>query len=492
MSVQGLSAEITADASDFISSLEVAQESAEDLGDEATRVATKMQLLQGRIDEAGEESRELAGEATVAGLALNSLSGSSGRASLSLSSLLTSTVGVTGALSVMTATATAAAAAVASVGAAVISLAGIGGLLLGAGLLTNLERIKSVASDVAEQVTRALAPLGRTIGPLIVDALRAIPTLIRRIVNSIGGVQQFAAALRDLGAIAMQTIPPLVGAMADFARAVLPALRRVASFIGGRGSNAFRTLERSFMRMSTALGMIAVSVIDLLPTLIKFGTTLVQLFGPTLSVVVSLLDGFLEAVNGLASVIPSRLMPVLGALISLIVGGLIAASLTPATIAIAGVVVAVGALSKAWQALGKEIRSGITGWMLKGLSLLSDIANLAYKAAAGLATLAAIAGMGGPMAQLKSGLKLARGLSVTEGGLSGLKTADPTAGTGGRRRNEARRGNPSAREGSGLPPIEIVGNTEAIEGAGYRGADQRFEQESDDARGRGRRRGLGR
>jgi len=480
MAVQGLSAELSVDASDYIAGLEVAEQQTEELGDEAARVSRQMTLMQGRVDEAGDEMTELAGKSTVAGVALNGLSSSASRSSLSLSGLLASTVGVTGALGTLTAVALGASAAVAAVGAAVISLAGIGGLLIGAGLVTSFERLKTVASDVATEIKRALAPLGRTIGPLLVDALRAIPTLIRRIVNSIGGVQQFKNALQDLGAIAMQTIPPLVGAMADFARAVLPALRRVTAFIGGSGASAFRMLQGTFTRIADEVGRLLGAIIGLLPTLIRFGATIVETFGPALTLTVTLLDGFLEGVNALVSLIPSQLIPVIKVLGAVLIGTLVAASLTPASLAIAGVVLAIGALVKVFKTLQPQLAK-IAKKLQPVIETLRLVGQFAMFAAQAIAQLAAVSGLGGPGARVQAAAMAAGG--------SSLPTADATAGTGlrRRRRNEAQRGNPGARDGGGLPPIEVQGDTGVVKDVAWQSADDRISREERRSRGLNRR-----
>lgn len=297
MAFEGLSAQISAEAIDYNTTIERAKERTEELAQESDRVSLSMQVMQGRIDESADESRDLAASALAASGGLTSLATSGTQASLSMTSLSIALTGsVAPALGAAAVAALALVAVIATLGAAVLSLVGTFGLLLGAGVVTHLEDLKEAFQDVIPRIKDALRPLGRVFGPLLEQAIRAIPELVRRIVSAVGGVQQFRTALEDLGALAMEAIPPLVGAMTEMARTVMPTLRRIISFIKGEGRSILDQFQQTWVRISDELVAFAKAIIRLLPHLIQLGGILAE---GTLPLLTAFINGVTLLIRGI-------------------------------------------------------------------------------------------------------------------------------------------------------------------------------------------------
>jgi len=473
MSVQGLSAEVTADASDYLATIEIAQEQTEDFGDEATRVSRKMQLLQSRVDEAGDEMTEMAGKATVAGTALNSLnipSEITGSSLLNLSTTLTGSL-VPGLLA-GTAAAAALSAAIVSVGAAVASLAGTFGLLLGAGFVTRMESLKETFKDVIPQIKAALAPLGQVFGPLLQTAIQSLPQLTRNIVQAIGGVSEFRRTLSQLGQQLFRILPSLVAGMVDFARVALPAMREFLSIIGDGSGFAF--IQRIFQRIGDDVGRIARATASLLPPFLKLGGILIELLAPATATFLTTLSKSAQILTVLASAL-RPLFPLITGL-STIIGELFEKTLDGVLNSLKGIVnLLQGDIPAAMQNFRDVIKKSaipigkllIQALAAVGRGVINLVQSLTETLVNGIITtinkhvLPAVNSLIARINQLPAmNLQFATSLSTVD--IAGQQAA--------RRRSEARRGNPSAR--GGLPPIEVRADTGVVEDVAFAAGEE--------------------
>jgi hypothetical protein len=440
MAFEGLTAHITAEAADYNATVERAKDRTEELGDRADRVSLQMQVMQGRLDEAAEESRDLAASSTAASGGLLAMATTSSRTNFSLLALSASLTGsVLPAIGLVTGAVLALTSALAATAAAVLSVLGAFGLFIGAGVVTHLEELKQAFQDVAPRIKSALRPLGDVFGPLLEDAIRALPELTRRIVDAVGGVQQFESALRGFGRVLMQTIPPLVGAVANFARAVLPAFRRVTSYLNGSGSAVFNQLRRTFMSISDELGMFLGAVVRALPPLLKLGGTLAKGLLPILALLAEVIGFVAKGINGWITIF-----------------GMVAQVLK-------------GPFGQAIRAVTNPIQTlqslivTTANAVIRLINLLNELPGVSFQDMDTISTggvSSAVAGARGAQTRSRSTRRPASNLRASE-----------------RRRL-------SEQNGGELPPIEIKGDTAVIEEAGFRGADRRVNEERRNVRRR--------
>jgi hypothetical protein len=113
----------------------------------------------------------------------------------------------------------------------------------------------------------------------------------------VGGTDQFKQALRDFGALAADVLPTLFGLMFDLARAALPVLRDLFSFLHDNGGAALDDMKASVQELAPEMMELLDALIDMAPTLLEFGTNVGEILIPAITRLVRALDGFMETVN---------------------------------------------------------------------------------------------------------------------------------------------------------------------------------------------------
>jgi TolA-binding protein len=328
MAFQGLSVNVSGDSASAITSLEATQralsgtdraadsaaDSMEEFGDSVTNTTVKLTGLSGT---ASGTQASLLGLTTL-GLA-SSFSGAAGAA-----------VGLSTALTGITAAATPLVATLGGVAAAATGLAGGFGAVVGSGLIAfgkergeqNEERLEQIQarierleeleestgtltekqedqletlenqedkyedltgvtgglkdafSELQDELTPIIVDLGEEFVPLIEDAFDAIPTLARRIVDSLGPLDAFKNALRDAGETAMDAIPAAVEELMDLGREALPAARNLANFLVNNAQPAFEEMVATTKELGPTLVDFGDGVVDTIPKLNDIGTEL--------------------------------------------------------------------------------------------------------------------------------------------------------------------------------------------------------------------------
>jgi hypothetical protein len=475
MALEGLTAEVVADATDYIATMDRVIEKTDALQDEATNVSLAMAVLEGRMDEVSQESRELAASSLLASRSLSGLSASSGRASFSLTGLSTSLTGsVIPGLLGGTAAAAALSAAVVSVGGAVASLAGTFGLLLGAGIVTQMEKLKQSFEDVIPRIKEALRPLGRVFGPLLQEAIQSLPQLTRNIVQAIGGVSEFRGALAQLGRQLFEVIPSLVGGMVEFARVALPAMREFLSIIGDGSGFAF--IQRIFQRISDDVTRLVSATARLIPPFLKLGGVLVELLAPAATSLINILGKSAKILAVLANALRPLFPLITGVsrLFGSVFGKVLDGVLHGLTAMVALLRGDIPAAMKNFRKVMTESAIPIGELFLKALAGLGQaVINLGQWAAEGM-TNAIIGAINNRIIPAINSL-VARFNAQTPfqaGLVEKIPKADFTSevGQARMRRSQARRGNPSAREG--LPPIEVRGDTGVVEDVAFAAGEE--------------------
>lgn len=334
----------------------ILQAALDEVGDEAVGAGIKAQFLQDALDEVGDQATQAAVQSQAASGAFTSLSVSSQGASLSVGSLSTAFT-----LSLIPAVLTAATVlaplivTIGALAAGAAALAGAFGLIIGSGILAfgeekasqNREELSQterlidqyetmqetgqaltaqqqdrlrqlrqkkkeledqttatgalagVVGDLKDELTPLIVDFGREFIPLIREAVDAIPDVVEEMLNAVGGTDQFKEALRDFGAIAAEALPALVGLMFDLARAALPVLRDLVSFLQGNGDAALQDMKASVQELWPELMNMLDALIEMAPVLLEFGTNVGEVLIPALTDLIRVATGFMETINGM-------------------------------------------------------------------------------------------------------------------------------------------------------------------------------------------------
>lgn len=325
----------------------ILQSALDELQDETTDTATASYLLSRALDSVAENEREAAASAAPASGAITTLGVSSEGAGFSVSflstalqlSLIPSLLTVSTILAPLVAT-------VGAFAAVVGSLAAAFGGLIAVGAVTHMKELKAAFSESAKEISKLIQPLGEVFGPVLVQAVEALPTLVSRILEAIGPVDQFRRTLLEFGSIAMDVIPAVIGTMFDLARSALPALRSFVEYLQNNGAGAFNLMMSTAQELQPVLMSLISAVVDMLPPLLEFGTTVAQIVLPALTRLIRVAGRVMEYVNGLSTEMRNLAVKTAIAAPALVkVASLLAGLSNPVLAAIA----AVGALAAAYK-----------------------------------------------------------------------------------------------------------------------------------------------
>lgn len=164
---------------------------------------------------------------------------------------------------------------------------------------TAMGALGNVMSDLKDELVPIISEFGEQFIPLIEDALDAIPTLVRRMVDAVGGTEEFREALRDFGAAMMEVLPALTGFMFDLARDALPLAREFFSFLQSEGPDAMEGMLRSVSELEPEWRNLLDALIEMAPVLLEFGTNVAKIVLPALTALIRAATGFMETVNNM-------------------------------------------------------------------------------------------------------------------------------------------------------------------------------------------------
>jgi len=306
---------------------------------------------------------------------------------------------------------------VAILGAVVVALlgilsAGVAIASVGALLLgSGLLAFGQQAADrfsEAESAAEGLAQVAKTLQSRIVPILRPLGNAFAPLIGE--AVNALPSLVRNI----VSAVGPL-NSFKSAARAIGGAIARLLPLIVRLGSEAFRELK-------TELGLAGREFINLLPSLVRFGVRVLKFVLPALSLLMIVLQGTLRIVNGL----------------------------------IDGVLAAVNAVS----AFSVGINELLIQPMVRAITTTDKLINRLTRLVGLMQT---ISGGAGGQALLASGTAAA----ASAGGGATARRA-PTTG----RRNQARRGNPQARQEAGLPPIRVEGDTGVVKDVAFEGGQE--------------------
>lgn len=218
------------------------------------------------------------------------------------------------------------------------------------GALTK--RLKELKSEIFAIVE----PLGDQFVPLIRDAVNALPTLVQRIVDALGPLDAFTAALRDLGQFAMRAIPQMTEWFMDLGRETLPIFRDLAEWFVDRIPDMLEVMRNSVEATYDVWHEFLVAVVDVLGPMTRAGNVVTNIVVPALTDMVEALRDVFVWFNDLEPAL-QRMVTVASILAPavLFLSGkvfLVAAAfavLLPLLSSLAPIFVGLGAVIYAWQ-----------------------------------------------------------------------------------------------------------------------------------------------
>jgi len=217
-------------------------------------------------------------------------------------------------------------------------------------------------------------------GPLLVDAVEALPELVRRIVDSLGPLDQFADGLRDLGATAMEAIPALTGVMFDLAEQALPVVIDVLEWLMANGGEILDTMAEATATLGDELLELGGSTADLLGSMNDLGLVAGEFVIPALAdlfeVVADVIDDVLALDDSLRDLI------IAGSLVAPIIFA-IAAALGTLTSPLGVAIAAVAGFAALYRDNFMDIRdvtNDVLGGLMDTLNGLADALRPAFEA----------------------------------------------------------------------------------------------------------------
>lgn len=152
-------------------------------------------------------------------------------------------------------------------------------------------------AELKEEIAPLLIQFGQQFIPLIAGAVDALPELVKNVLDAVGGMGAFKAALGDAGQAAMTAIPNLVGGLMNLARDALPALQNFAGWLSENGGSMFDAIMDTTSEMVPVFLDFFDAVVASLPGLNKLGSFILKGLLPALGDLLRVTGRFLEGVN---------------------------------------------------------------------------------------------------------------------------------------------------------------------------------------------------
>jgi hypothetical protein len=168
--------------------------------------------------------------------------------------------------------------------------------------------LSEALSETKTQLRETALSLGQDFIPLIRDAINALPEFIERIENSVGNLQPFADALRDAGQVAFRVIPEMVEFFFDLGREALPVVRDLGRYLANNWRDILKTSVQVVRDLGDEFLNTTDAVIDFIPPMIDFGTTVLETVLPPL-------NNFLNTLGNLATQVENNARIVKGLLV---------------------------------------------------------------------------------------------------------------------------------------------------------------------------------
>lgn len=278
---------LSRDAVETNVALDRAGESMDDARDDALGLAYALGRVDEQADDAGRGMLVAGGEAATGGSLFSTAAVGTHGLSFSLGTLSTTIIAT--AIPALVALSTTLVPLTATIGGLVTAagaLAGAFGLVAGSGLVAfthHVSDLETALSNLRAEVEPIIVEFGEQFVPLIRDAIRAVPQLVRDVLAAVGGLGQFEAVLRQLGQAGMRLIPMIAGELADLAREALPVLVDGLRWLRQNGGGIFDGIMRTTRAVAPLLQQVGSAVVDALPAINRFGTAVLSQLLPAVA-----------------------------------------------------------------------------------------------------------------------------------------------------------------------------------------------------------------
>ncbi len=355
--VDDLSVRVSASTADFTSGMGRAEDALSDVRNDAAQTAAAMQILQGRMDEAGDEAQTAGAKA-----------GASSGGFMGLSSSATSATGSFAAFSMITKASLipsliALSAVVAPLAAGLAGLGVAAGSIVGVGLVgflgaaaTNGEQLQSTFNTLKQTILTEFAPAFDIFAGVLDRLMQHLTAIIPELVPAQKVVRQIAGQFEQLGRAIINVLPAFTQMAVELTQRFLPPFVRWAEKVLPKVPGMLQSLIPIMLEVGRTLKPLAMTFLDIIPTMTELGMTTLNVVAPALEKIIGSVNGAMEAVNGLdketAALVTTFtiLTPILLKL------GFLISSLSAPVLAVAG---AVGALALAFRTDFGNIRTHI-------------------------------------------------------------------------------------------------------------------------------------
>ena len=283
MAFRNLSARISGDASSYVSATRRAKHAASSFGSEATSLAGRLQLLQGRADEAGDEIAAAGRKAVTTSSLFSTLTLSTEGLALSFGSL--STVLSLSVIPALAALSTVLLPLTATAGVLAASLGGLGlGVIAGTAgaAATHTSELKRQLKSLVNVTKAAIAPLADAFVPLLTAIINGLGRAVVETMSMIGGFVEFRNAIWGVLDGLIAALPDALATLYNLGRDLLPVLQDMAATLVERAGPAFRDMQATAREVVPILQNFARAIIESLPQLNELGLTILQETVPAL------------------------------------------------------------------------------------------------------------------------------------------------------------------------------------------------------------------
>jgi len=348
--IDSLSVRITGDSDSLERAVDSAERSLFGLNDNALQTAAALEILEGRTDEAGDEMSQLARKSTTASGGVASLGISSDIASVRVAGLSAVTIG-----SLIPALVTLSAALVPVV-AGLGGLAAVAGSIVGVGLVGVLGGVAARTEQLKEDVQILQNTILDEFGPAFEYAGVVMEQMLLMFTNVIDELVPAQDVVRDIGEqflwmarTIIDTLPAFVELATTLAQEFLPPFNRWLEDILPELPGMISAFVDAFRRMIPRFVEAGRILREMLPVLLEFGFTALEVVGPALASLAERMTSAMETFNSLDASTQdllhtaSLILPILTAMTALL-GGISAP-----------VIAAVGAIAALGVAYDKNI-----------------------------------------------------------------------------------------------------------------------------------------
>lgn len=354
-----LNVRVTSSTTDFQAGMEAAERGLSEVRGDAIKTAGALQVLQGRMDETGDEAQTAGAKAGASSGGFLSAAAGAATAEISFSSLSVITVATL--IPALLALSTVIAPLTAALGGFIAVAGAIGGIgLIGflGGAATNAERLKATFQDLTATIRNEFAPVFDIFANVLDNLMRSLTEIIPELVPAEKVIRKIAGQFEKLGEAVIDVLPAFVDLAVELTNRFLPAFVEWATGVLPKVPGFLRSLIPTMREVGATLSPLVDSFLRIAPAMTDFGMTVLNIVTPALTKAVDLFGRAMQAVNDMDAGMGSLTtkMIIIAPLIATVGSALI--GLSGGALA---VVAAVGALGAAFATNFGGIRDTVMG-----------------------------------------------------------------------------------------------------------------------------------